>query len=150
MTPCSAVSSRQWCPGPHPRICVPIFRSPSVRPSHGIGQTIGVIDQLSGPNALGAQGSMVYGTVRIAGDLCDLAVFDVDQNTAAAVTHTAMAFHNRVIAVNFHFSFCVGVCKCSHKFFLRPFQKRPLLPNSGACPVKCLPNEMQRIFHRGG
>jgi len=22
--------------------------------------------------------------------------------------------------------------------------------NFSACPVKCLPNEMQRIFHRGG
>jgi hypothetical protein len=32
---------------------------------------------------------------------------------------------------------------------MRFLQRIPFLPNFFACPVECLPNEMQRIFHRG-
>jgi hypothetical protein len=58
---------------------------------------------------------MVYGTVGITVNLCHFAVFDIDQNTAAAVTHPAMAFNHRIILVNFHLASDVAISEFRHR-----------------------------------
>jgi hypothetical protein len=76
-----------------------------------------VIGQLGGGNSLAAKRAMIDGTVRIAGDFGRFAVFGVNENATAAMTHPAVAFYHRVISVNFHFPFNVGKFEFNHGRF---------------------------------
>jgi hypothetical protein len=77
-----------------------------------------MINQLGGCKPLAAQRPVIYGTIRITGDLGHFTVFGEDQNTAAAMTHSAMAFDNSVKSVSLYFLFDVGIFKFSHIFSL--------------------------------
>jgi hypothetical protein len=77
-----------------------------------------MIYQLGGCKPLAAKRTVINRTIRITGDLGDFAVFGIDQNTAAAMTHSAMAFDNPVKSVGLYFLFDVGVFKFSHVFSL--------------------------------
>jgi hypothetical protein len=77
-----------------------------------------MIYQLGGCKPLAAKRSVVNGTIRIAGDLGNFAVLGIDQNAAAAMTHSAMAFDNAVKTVSLYFPFEIGMFKFGHIFSL--------------------------------
>ncbi len=73
-----------------------------------------MVGQLDRGDALGAKGSVIDRTVRIPGNFGCLAVLCVNQNTAAAMAHPAVAFNHGIITVNFHFFLNIGVNEFSH------------------------------------
>jgi hypothetical protein len=75
-----------------------------------------MIGQLGGCNSFAAKGTVIDGAVRITGDLGNLAVLGIDQNAAATMTHSAMAFDNPVKSVGLHFLFNIRIFKFSHVF----------------------------------
>jgi hypothetical protein len=77
-----------------------------------------MICQLGGCKPLAAKRAMIYGAIRIAGDLGNFAILGIDQNTTAAMTHSAMAFDNSVKSVGLYFFFDVGIFKFSHALLI--------------------------------
>jgi hypothetical protein len=66
-----------------------------------------MIHQLCGCKPFGAKRTVINGTIRITGDLGNFAVFCIYQDTAAAMTHSTMAFDNPVKSVSLDFLFDV-------------------------------------------
>jgi hypothetical protein len=60
---------------------------------------------------------MVNRTVGIASDLGHFTVFGIDQDAATTVAHPAVAFDHRIISVNFHLLFHIGVNKSGHMVY---------------------------------
>jgi hypothetical protein len=87
-----------------------------------------MISQLCGGEPFGAKRSMVNRAIGVTGNLCHFAVFDVDQDSAATVTHPTMTFDHGVIAVDLHFTIDIRkpeLCHaCSSFVCLSPKQKK--------------------------
>ena len=61
---------------------------------------------------------MVDGATRIARDLGDPAVPDIDQDPATSVAHSAVAFDYRIEPVDLLLPFYIGINKLRHVSFL--------------------------------
>ena len=59
-------------------------------PSYRIGQSVRMIGQLGRSEAFAAESAVVDGTIRVAGDLGHLSVFDINDDAAPAVAHATM------------------------------------------------------------
>jgi hypothetical protein len=57
---------------------------------------------------------MIDRTIRVPGNFGHFAVFEVNQDAAATMTHPAMAFDHGVISVDFHFPCSVGIFEFRH------------------------------------
>jgi hypothetical protein len=77
-----------------------------------------MIYQLGGCKPLAAKRAMINRAIRISGDLGNFAVFGVDQNTTAAMTHSAMTFDNPVKSIGLYLFFDVGIFKFSHALLI--------------------------------
>jgi hypothetical protein len=90
-----------------------------------------VIGQLNRAKAFAAQGPMIDGTIRVSCDLDGLSLFDIDQNPATPMTHPAMTFYDRIVAIDFHLTGCIRERKLSHNpssfFVAADLSKLPLL-----------------------
>jgi hypothetical protein len=75
-----------------------------------------MIDQLGGRKPFAAKGAVINGAIRITGNFGNFTVFGIDQNPAAAMAHSAMAFNNPVKPVGLYFLFDVGIFEFSHMF----------------------------------
>jgi hypothetical protein len=64
-----------------------------------------MIHQLCGCKPFGAKRTVINGTIRITGDLGNFTVLGIDQNSAAAMTHSTVAFDNLIKPVGFHLFF---------------------------------------------
>jgi hypothetical protein len=68
---------------------------------------------------------MVDGTRRIAGNLGNLSILNINNNATPSMAHPTMALDNGVVAINFHFLFYVGVDKFSHFVLLSHHAEAP-------------------------
>jgi hypothetical protein len=73
-----------------------------------------MIGQLGRGKPFAAQCPMGNGAIRITGNLCDFAVFDIHDDSAPSVAHAAVALDRRVVAVYFHLSFYIRISKLAH------------------------------------
>jgi hypothetical protein len=64
-----------------------------------------MIYQLGGSQPLTAKGAMIDGAFRISGYFGHFTVAGKDQNAAAAMTHSTMAFDDPVKTIGFHLFF---------------------------------------------
>ena len=73
-----------------------------------------MIGKLCRGKAFGAECPMGNGAIGITGNLCDLAVFHVDDYSAPAVAHATVALDKRIVTVNFHLALYIRISKLTH------------------------------------
>jgi hypothetical protein len=79
-----------------------------------------MVDQLRRGEPFTAESTVIYGTIRISGYLCNHTLLHIDENTASPMAHTAMAFHHLIIAIDGHLTGRIRIVKIGHLALLLP------------------------------